>query len=78
MKKVYLYLDTLEDQLEPILENAVKEGQLDASIDVKRATAAFLGVLDGIFVEMLYGGPDRLNKRLDASWHFYWRGISKV
>ncbi|KOF11773.1 TetR family transcriptional regulator [Planococcus glaciei] len=78
MEKVYLYLDTLEDQLEPILENAVKERQLDASIDVKRATAAFLGVLDGIFVEMLYGGPERLNKRLDASWHFYWRGISKV
>ncbi|MBB5180719.1 AcrR family transcriptional regulator [Planomicrobium koreense] len=77
MKNVYSYLDKMEELLEPILEKAATEKQLSGTIDVQRATAAFLGILDGIFVEMLYGGPERLNKRLDASWHYYWRGISK-
>ncbi|WKA59993.1 TetR/AcrR family transcriptional regulator [Planococcus shenhongbingii] len=77
MKNVYAYLDKMEELLEPIMEKAADEKQLSTKIDVQRATAAFLGVLDGIFVEMLYGGPERLNKRLDASWHYYWRGVSK-
>ncbi|MDN7240337.1 TetR/AcrR family transcriptional regulator [Planococcus sp. N028] len=77
MKNVYSYLDKMEELLEPLMEKAVSEHQIDETIDVKRATAAFLGVLDGVFVEMLYGGPERTNKRLDASWHFYWRGVSK-
>ena len=77
MKFVYDYLDKLEELLVPILEKAMTEGEINSSIGANRATTAFLGVLDGIFVEMLYGGPERLNKRLDASWHLYWRGLSK-
>lgn len=77
MEKVYAYLDKLEELLEPLMEAAQAEGELSGEIDAKEATAAFLGVLDGVFVEMLYGGPERTNKRLEASWHFYWRGISK-
>lgn len=77
MVKVYAYLDKLEELLEPLMEAAQKEGELSKGIDAKEATAAFLGVLDGVFVEMLYGGPDRTEWRLEASWHFYWRGIAK-
>lgn len=77
MKYVYDYLDKLEELLVPILEKAMTEGEINSSIGANRATTAFLGVLDGIFVEMLYGGPERLTKRLDASWHLYWRGLSK-
>lgn len=77
MGKVYAYLDKLEELLEPLMEAAQKEGELSKGIDAKEATAAFLGVLDGVFVEMLYGGPDRTDRRLEASWHFYWRGIAK-
>jgi AcrR family transcriptional regulator len=77
IKYVYDYLDRLEELLVPILEKAITEGEINSSIGANRATTAFLGVLDGIFVEMLYGGPERLNKRLDASWYLYWRGLSK-
>ncbi|WP_174733206.1 TetR/AcrR family transcriptional regulator [Mesobacillus harenae] len=77
MKYVYEYLDKLEELLLPIIENAIKEGEVSSTLDEHQATAAFLGVLDGIFVEMLYGGPERLQKRLDASWYLYWRGLSK-
>lgn len=73
---VYEYLDKLDELLVPIIEKAMMEGEISSSIGAKRAATAFLGVLDGIFVEMLYGGPERLNKRLDASWYIYWRGLS--
>jgi len=77
MKTVYEYLDQLEELLFPIMEKAIKDGKISSTIDAKRAVAAFLGVLDGILVEMLYGGPERSLKRLDASWYLYWRGLSK-
>jgi AcrR family transcriptional regulator len=77
MKVVYEYLDKLEELLIPIIKKAMEEGEISSIIGEKRATAAFLGIFDGIVVEMLYGGPERLKKRLDASWVVYWRGISK-
>jgi AcrR family transcriptional regulator len=77
MKNVYEYLDKLEELLTPIIKKAMAEGEISSIIGEKSATAAFLGILDGIFVEMLYGGPERLMKRLDASWYVYWRGLSK-
>jgi AcrR family transcriptional regulator len=76
MKYVYEFLDKSEELLVPIIEKAMIEGEISSVIGAERATAAFLGVLDGIFVEMLYGGPERLLKRLDASWYLYWRGLS--
>jgi len=76
MKNVYDYLDKVEELLLPIIRRAMEEGEINSFIGEQRATAAFLGVLDGIFVEMLYGGPERLQKRLDASWYLYWRGLS--
>jgi AcrR family transcriptional regulator len=76
MKFVYEYLDKLEELFLPMIENAILNGAISPAVGVKRATTAFMGVLDGIFVEMLYGGPDRLQKRLDASWYVLWRGLS--
>jgi len=74
---VYEYLDKVEKHLLLVVEKAMLEGEISSTIDSQRATSAFLGVLDGIFVEMLYGGSERLIKRLDASWYLYWRGLSK-
>lgn len=76
MKHVYETLDKLEKLLIPIIKKAISERKLSSKIGGKTAAAAFLGILDGIFVEMLYGGPDRLKKRLDASWEVYWQGLS--
>jgi AcrR family transcriptional regulator len=77
MKNAYEYLDKLEELLIPIIKKAIAEGEISSIIDEKRATAAYLGILDAIFVEMLYGGPERLLKRFEASWYVYWHGLSK-
>jgi AcrR family transcriptional regulator len=76
MKFVYEYLDKLEELFLPMIESAISNGEISSAVGCNRATTAFMGVLDGIFVEMLYGGPDRLYKRLDASWYVFWRGLS--
>lgn len=76
MKFVYEYLDKLEELFLPMIESAISSGEISSAVGLNRATTAFMGVLDGIFVEMLYGGPDRLQKRLDASWYVLWRGLS--
>ena len=77
MAYVYIYLDHLEAMLVPVIEQAMKEDEVNAQIGAQKASSAFLGLLDSIFVEMLYGGPERLEKRMDASWHLYWLGLSK-
>jgi AcrR family transcriptional regulator len=71
------YLDKLEELFIPIIKKGMAEGLISSVIGEKRATTAFLGMLDGIMVEMVYGGPERLNKRLDASWYVFWHGLSK-
>lgn len=76
MKHVYEYLDKLEELLLPIMKKAVAKGEVNATIGEQRATVAFLALLDGIFVEMIYGSPERLRRRLDASWYLYWCGLS--
>nr|WP_263324619.1 TetR/AcrR family transcriptional regulator [Neobacillus sp. Marseille-Q6967] len=76
MKLVYEYLDRSEELILPFLDHAVKEGVISSSIDVQKAVTAYFGVLDAIFVELIYGGLERTQKRLDASWYLYWRGLS--
>lgn len=76
MKFVCEYLDKVEELFLPIIERAISNREICSTVGGNRATTAFMGVLDGIFVEMLYGGPERLQKRLDASWYVLWRGLS--
>ncbi|BFH66498.1 TetR family transcriptional regulator [Paenibacillus dendritiformis] len=44
----------------------------------KTPTLAFLGVVDSIMLELVYGGNDekRLKDKVEASWTVFWRGIA--
>ncbi|MDG4658453.1 TetR/AcrR family transcriptional regulator [Ectobacillus antri] len=76
MEFVYDYLDKLEKLLLPVMEKAMSRDEISTLVGEQRATTAFLALLDSIWVEMFYGGMERLQKRLDSSWYVYWRGIS--
>ncbi|MGG1517099.1 TetR/AcrR family transcriptional regulator [Paenibacillus oryzisoli] len=75
VKEGYRYLDTVEELLVTVLDQAKACGSIHAGISSETAAAAFLSVLDGLFVELLFGGSERAKKRLEASWLVYWRGI---
>ncbi|KZZ84025.1 MULTISPECIES: TetR/AcrR family transcriptional regulator [Bacillaceae] len=70
MVQVYRHLDTLEEALTALF------AQAEIRANPEQAAIAFLGVLDSVFVEMLYGGKERQIKRLDAAWNIFWNGIA--
>lgn len=76
MSELYSYLDKLEELFIPIFNKAKEAGEISSMIDEEMATAAFLAVLDSLFVEMLYGDAHRLKKRFHASWYLFWCGLT--
>ncbi|OPH56920.1 TetR family transcriptional regulator [Paenibacillus ferrarius] len=73
----YRYWVTLEEMLIPVFDQAIAAGEISSDVSSNTATVAFLAVLDGMFVELLFGGSERSLKRIEASWFVYWRGIKK-
>ncbi|MTH53603.1 TetR family transcriptional regulator [Bacillus mangrovi] len=72
MIPVYRHLDTLEETLTELFERS------SIQADPKEAALAYLGVLDSLFVEMLYGSKDRQVNRMNASFNIFWKGILKI
>ncbi|MBI0578679.1 TetR/AcrR family transcriptional regulator [Neobacillus cucumis] len=72
-------IDT-EEKVQVILESNFQDW-IDAEVIVgdtaKTPTFAFLGVVDSILLELVYGNDEkRLKDKLEASWTVFWRGIS--
>jgi AcrR family transcriptional regulator len=70
LEHTYFYLDSLED----ILKHYFSDQQISVSPTI--AASSFLALLDSLYVEILYGGEARFEKRLEAGWHVYYRGIT--
>lgn len=73
-------IDT-EEKVQTILESKFQDW-IDANVIVgdvaKTPTFAFLGVVDSIMLELVYGNDQkRLQDKLEASWTVFWRGISR-
>lgn len=71
-------LDRMSILLEPVFESAANSGQIHPDVSIERACGAYTAVLDGMFVEILYGNLERSMKRLDASWYIFWRGVRSI
>lgn len=70
----------IEEKVQMILERKFQDW-IDAKLifgDVAiTPTYAFLGVVDSILLELVYGNNEkRLKDKLAASWTVFWRGIS--
>nr|WP_285848757.1 TetR/AcrR family transcriptional regulator [Solibacillus isronensis] len=68
-EQTYIYLD----ELERLFTDYLKEQKL--SVSANKAAIGFLALLDSLYVEMLYGGSERCEKRLQAGWTIFYRGI---
>ena len=75
MTQVYVFLDQIEHKLVPFMRQAAQDGDI-AKIEPEQAATAFMCLLDGIFVELLYGGKARSLRKLESAWYVYWRGLS--
>ncbi|MCA0972480.1 TetR/AcrR family transcriptional regulator [Halobacillus litoralis] len=76
MQLTYEYLDRSEELLLPVIASAQDKQEVTDEVEKKEAASAYLALLDSLYVDMLYGGPRRVERRLEASWNIYWRGIS--
>lgn len=71
----------IEEKVQAMLERKF-QAWIDEKAIVEEAaktpTLAFLGVVDSIMLELVYGGNDekRLKEKLEASWTVFWRGIA--
>ncbi|MEK5185016.1 TetR/AcrR family transcriptional regulator [Solibacillus sp. FSL W7-1324] len=68
-EQTYIYLD----ELERLFTDYLSEQKL--SVTANEAAIGFLALLDSLYVEMLYGGSERCEKRLQAGWTIFYRGI---
>jgi len=75
MERAYRGLDSFAAMLIPVFQSAVDTGEI-AFRWPKEAAEAFLCLLDGLSVELLYGGNERLAARMRASWRMYWLGLT--
>jgi len=70
----------IELTVQAILEDKFREW-LEADkivgMNAKSVTLAFIGVVDTILIELVYGNDEqRLKDKLEACWSVFWRGIS--
>lgn len=75
INKANVHIENVGKLLFPIFKRASEQDELH-NIEVKDALEAFLCLLDGLMVELLYAGLNRFETRLDASWKVFWRGLS--
>ncbi|WP_028777398.1 TetR/AcrR family transcriptional regulator [Shimazuella kribbensis] len=70
----------MEEKVQLILESKFQDWIHTQTIigqAAKIPTLAFLGVVDSILLELVYGNDEkRLKDKLEASWAVFWRGIS--
>lgn len=76
MDILYPFLDRQEDELARLLAaGCPAKGRIIRN--PREAASAFLTLMDGINVEILYGGEVRSAKRLEQAWPVYWSGVTK-
>ncbi|HZH60769.1 MAG TPA: TetR/AcrR family transcriptional regulator [Metabacillus sp.] len=72
MKKVYHFYD----EIELLFLQYLEKHQTIFTEAVGEVVISFIGLIDSIQIELLYSGTDRFQRRLNACWKIFWRGIS--
>lgn len=67
------YFLKLEDLINMLFLN-----DLALSKKANIATLSFMTMLDGLLVALIYGGTERFNLKLEASWELYWIGLLNI
>ncbi|KOO42928.1 TetR/AcrR family transcriptional regulator [Priestia koreensis] len=68
------YLDKLENELKETFQEAIIDKKIN-DIDPERTATVFVALLDSVFIELLYGGYESVNRRVHALWTFFWESL---
>ncbi|PGT85340.1 MULTISPECIES: TetR/AcrR family transcriptional regulator [Bacillaceae] len=72
MDSLYSYYD----EVESIVINNLQSHQPELAFPLKEVAVSYIGLFDSLLIELLYGGFERFQRRLNACWNIYWKGIS--
>lgn len=75
LDRMHAFVEKLEKGLVPRMAQALRSQEI-CGVHPEQAAKAFISILDGLFVQLLYGGIDRFESNLEAAWTIYWRGIT--
>ncbi|MBO1626572.1 TetR/AcrR family transcriptional regulator [Bacillus arachidis] len=76
IEKANAHIENIRELLFPVFKRANEQGELH-NIEIKDALEAYLCLIDGLMVELLFAGLNRFKIRLNASWKVFWNGLSK-
>ncbi|WP_026589962.1 MULTISPECIES: TetR/AcrR family transcriptional regulator [unclassified Bacillus (in: firmicutes)] len=76
IEKANAHIENIRELLFPVFKRANEQGELH-NIEIKDALEAYLCLIDGLMVELLFAGLNRFKTRLNASWKVFWNGLSK-
>jgi AcrR family transcriptional regulator len=72
----YRYIDQIDALYLPRFQRAVEQKEITQP-NAEIANKAFSALIDSICVELVYGGTQRTEQKLQAAWTVYWDGITK-
>lgn len=61
----------------PVFKWAESEKVIDKKTEINVAVEGYMALMDCVFFEMLYGKNDYPQKRIDALWSLYWKGLTQ-
>jgi AcrR family transcriptional regulator len=67
------FLDGLTRNLTKFLNQAKINGEFSGH-NIETIAIAYLTLIDGALVELLFGGSQRYKNRVDAAWEIFWQG----
>ena len=76
MNIVNPFLDGMQRHLIKLLNKARQQGEFSSS-NTEAVAIAYLTLIDGVLVELLYGGKQRYRIGVEAAWDIFWRGAEK-
>ncbi|MGF7049036.1 AcrR family transcriptional regulator [Paenibacillus sp. DS2015] len=77
MQLVYPFLESLEDSLAKLLAQTSEQNDL-MLYSTKNIAIAYMTLIDGITIEIIYGGFSKSEKRIEAAWPIFWAGIHYI
>ncbi|MDP4096117.1 TetR/AcrR family transcriptional regulator [Paenibacillus sp. P96] len=76
MDIVYPFLERMERMLTRLLLRRAASWDRPGGVEVKSAALAYITLVDGTAVELLFVGPDKYRRRVQAAWPIFWRGMN--
>ncbi|WP_077622594.1 TetR/AcrR family transcriptional regulator [Sediminibacillus massiliensis] len=76
-KIVNAFIEGMQRLLKKLMQNHQESGELNG-VDIHNASLAYITLIDGVVIELLFTGKNKYFERVNASFPIYWQGITSI